>query len=201
MKSKRYQIICADPPWQFADRLKMLDGVKRGAASNYKTLRLPDIMALPIENVAAPDAILALWVPSSMLADGLAVMLAWGFKQKQVFTWIKTKKYDPDGLAFGMGWHFRGCSEHALIGTRGSPKPRDHAQRNVDLSPGLPHSSKPEALQERLERMYGGNKLELFARRSRQGWDCVGLESPQTPGVDLRDWLAGHKARGNSRPK
>ena len=34
---KRYQVVVADPPWHFKDKLTM-SGVKRGAASHYETL-------------------------------------------------------------------------------------------------------------------------------------------------------------------
>lgn len=187
MRSK-YGVIIADPPWRFGDKLTMSE-VKRGASSHYDTLTLSEILKLPVKGIAEPNALLALWCPSSMMADGLAVMKAWGFEQKTVYTWVKTAKSDA-GLAFGMGRTFRACSEHALIGTRGSLKLASKSERAVELHPALPHSSKPIGLQERLERMFpDARRLEMFARREREGWDCVGLESPTTEGQDIRAWL------------
>lgn len=198
-KRRRYEVVVADPPWSFSDRLRM-ESVKRGAEDNYRTLTTKDVKALgsSLDAILKSDALLALWVPSALLTEGLSVLEAWGFKQKQVWTWVKTKKHDPSGLAFGMGRQFRGCTEHALIGTRGSPKPRNRSQRNVVLAPGLPHSQKPEGLQDSLELMYRGPFLELFARRARAGWTCVGNESPETKGMDVRDWLAGKRRRFSS---
>jgi N6-adenosine-specific RNA methylase IME4 len=189
----RYKVIVADAPWSFSDKLRMSD-VKRGAVANYATLTVKELSELPVADVAEDDAVLALWVPSSLLTEGLAVLKAWRFVHKQVFTHVKTTK-DGKGLAFGMGRHFRGCTEHALIGIRGRPIPLSRCERNVTLEPGLPHSSKPETLQTRLEKMYAGAKLELFARRQREGWTCVGLEAPETLGVDIRDWLREEIAR------
>jgi len=40
-----------------------------------------------------------------------------------------------------------------------------------------------------LEKMFPGeehHKIELFARRDKTGWTCVGNESPSTPGEDIR---------------
>jgi N6-adenosine-specific RNA methylase IME4 len=93
-------------------------------------------------------------------------------------------------LAFNMGHTFRAATEHALIGTRGSVKKliRDHSQRNVSLDPQLEHSAKPETLQDRLERMVDAPRLELFARRSRRGWTCIGNEAPATMGQDIFEW-------------
>jgi N6-adenosine-specific RNA methylase IME4 len=184
-------VIVADPPWQFSDKLTMSD-VKRGAEANYRgVLDLTAICELPVKRVAADNALLALWCPSSMIADGLEVMRAWGFEQKQIYTWLKG---GPEKLAFGMGRYFRGCTEHALIGVRGkmASNVSSKSERNAELSPALPHSKKPETLQDRLERMFPQphySYLELFARRARPGWLCVGNEAPGFEGVDIRDWF------------
>lgn len=191
-----YRVIVADPPWKFGDRLTM-SKTKRGAASQYETLSTIGIAALPVERIASAESVLALWCPSSMLTDGLHVMAAWGFKQKGIFTWVKTS---ASGLAFGMGHTFRAATEHALIGTRGSPKIRNRSQRSVALDLALPHSAKPETLQDRLELMVDGPWLELFARRDRQRWTCTGLECPSTRGVDIRDWLE-RNTDGQSKTK
>jgi N6-adenosine-specific RNA methylase IME4 len=181
----KYRVIVADPAWSFSDKLTM-SSTKRGAAANYSTLRVSDIVALPVASVAADDSILALWVPSSMLSDGLSVMEAWGFKQKTIWTWVKTSK--SGGLAFGMGRTFRACSEHALLGVRGKPKCLNRSQRNVSLDLQLAHSAKPDTLQNRLELMFPGPYLELFARRERPRWTCIGNE---IDGKDIRDALSG----------
>jgi N6-adenosine-specific RNA methylase IME4 len=186
----KYRVVVADPPWAFSDKLKMSD-VKRGAEANYRTLTIKDIAALPVPDWCYADALLALWVPSSLLADGMHVMEKWGFVQKQIYTWVKTTK--NGGIAFGMGRQFRGATEHALIGTRGRPKPASKSERNIDHFLGLPHSKKPEQLQDRLEKMYPeGPYLELFARRVRDNWMCVGNQAPGLEGVDIRDWYPGY---------
>lgn len=184
-----YRVIVADPPWSFSDKLTM-SNVARGAEANYGTMSMADIAALPVGDWALPDALLAMWCPSSLFVDGLSIAQAWGFTPKQIFTWVKTSKSEA-GLAFGMGRYFRNCTEHAIIATRGKlTKLMDgKGERCASLSPALPHSQKPEALQDSLERMlHGGPYLEMFARRSRPGWTCVGNECPDTPGQDIRAW-------------
>lgn len=94
----KFSVIVADPPWQFQDKLEMSD-VPRGAAANYPLLDLEEIKRLPVKDVADPNGcVLALWVPSSMLLDGLEVMAAWGFEQKQTYVWVKTKKKPLESL-------------------------------------------------------------------------------------------------------
>lgn len=86
----KYNLICADPPWVFSDRLTMSE-VKRGAESQYSVLNIEEIKKLKISEIAADDAILALWIPSSLLQEGLDVMKAWNFRQTQTHIWVKTK--------------------------------------------------------------------------------------------------------------
>jgi N6-adenosine-specific RNA methylase IME4 len=233
---KKFRVIDVDPPWDASDHLTM-STVKRGARSNYQTIPTPELMKLPVQDLAGDNAVLALWVPSMMLQDGLDVMKAWGFEQKQTHVWVKTKN-DPlrhvrlaairmakwilkedleslretskawlgsmlkpkypketlnDILTCKMGRLFRATHEICLLGTRGSVYSilKDRAQRSVHFGPvSTTHSEKPEDLQERLEVMFPKcRKLEMFARRDRPGWTCVGLECPSTWGEDIQDSL------------
>lgn len=186
----RYSVIIADPPWAFSDKLTM-SAVARGAEANYPTMRGADIAMLPVRDVAANNAVLALWVPSSLLVLGCNVMQSWGFELKQTYVWRKTTKTNKD--AFGMGRLFRQCHELALIGTRGSPYSslRSRSERSVVSALHAGHSVKPDALHESLERMFPeARKLELFARRSRAGWTCLGNK---IDGRDIREALT-HEA-------
>jgi mRNA (2'-O-methyladenosine-N6-)-methyltransferase len=214
---KRFRVIVADPPWPFKDSLKMSD-VARGAQANYSTMTMQEIRELPVNAYCHPDgAVLCLWVPGSLLQDGLDTMKAWGFKHKQTYIWVKTKK-EPlkdlvdfikplsknsitlsniksyitqvsnlvktanisAALSFGMGRLFRQTHEICLIGTSGSEVYKQLAnksQRSVCFAENLKHSAKPEELQNSLEIMFPkARKLELFARRVRPGWTCLGNE-------------------------
>lgn len=93
-------------------------------------------------------------------------------------------------LAFGMGRLFRQCHEVVLLGVKGSPYKglKNKSQRSIALDVNLKHSVKPESLQDRLELMFpNSKKLELFARRVRPDWTCVGLECPSSLGEDIHD--------------
>ena len=100
------------------------------------------------------------------------------------------KRFDlNDILAFKMGRLFRGTHELALVGVRGKVYKHlaNKSQRSVHFFPATKHSEKPEILHDMLDKMFpAGNKLELFARRNRSGYVCVGNESPNTFGEDIR---------------
>lgn len=90
--TQQFKVIVADPPWPFSDKLKMSE-VARGAEANYDVMTIKDIKELPMSKFADPDGcILALWVPSSLLQEGLDTMKAWGFEHKQTYIWVKIKK-------------------------------------------------------------------------------------------------------------
>lgn len=226
--SNKFKIIVADPPWSFQDSLKMSE-VKRGASDNYNIMSIKQIKELSIKDIADPSgAILALWVPSSLLQEGLDVMKVWGFEHKQTYVWAKIKK-DPlknlfsssyknlaktlstwiakevksglsntfslfklsNILSFGMGRLFRQTHEICLLGINNKKIYKDlqnKSQRSVSFGVNLKHSAKPEDLQDSLDLMfptYQGNKIELFARRQRDGWVCIGNEAPATLGEDI----------------
>jgi N6-adenosine-specific RNA methylase IME4 len=188
MGAVTFDVIVVDPPWSFSDGLKaMKKPVRRGAASQYSTLSFSELAQLDVKELADPSgSVLALWVPSTLLSTGLDLMHMWGFTFKQTFVWVKTKQSKPgavvtnvnDVLAFGMGRLFRQSHEIVLIGTMGKDvykKLNDHSQRSVSLDERTRHSTKPESLQDKLEKMFpNANKLEMFARRQRPGWTCVG---------------------------
>lgn len=183
-----FRVVVADPPWSFGDALTM-SAVRRGAESHYATLPLSELCALPVASCCEPDAVLVLWRPSSLARDALTLMDAWGFRQTQEVVWYKAS---PESVAFGMGRLFRAAKEVAFVGVRGSPYAhlRDRAVRDVFVHPRLPHSQKPEVVQDALDAMFPeGERLELFARRVRPRWCCVGLESPATAGLDMREVL------------
>jgi N6-adenosine-specific RNA methylase IME4 len=85
-------------------------------------------------------------------------------------------------LAFGMGRTVRNCDERILIARRGRPKLGSRSVRSVFFAsqPRLPngkvwHSAKPDRSYEVIEALCGeGPRVELFARREREGWTCLG---------------------------
>lgn len=202
---KKFDIVVADPPYSFKDKLQQ-SMVKRGAQANYTTMTISDIQRLPVQDICNPaGAVLCLWVPGSLLQEGLDTMKAWGFKHKQIWIWVKIKN-DPfaklkkqkkidwdkidwnDFLSFGMGRLGRNVHEVVLIGTRGkiNSEIKNKSQRTVFFYKNTKHSQKPELLQDKLELMFPNkNYLEIFGRRSRPNWTVIGNEAPETFDEDI----------------
>jgi N6-adenosine-specific RNA methylase IME4 len=174
----KYRTIVADPPWRYPMRERAKSGPglggRRAAEHQYGVMNPEDIAAIPVRDWVDRDAHLYLWVTNLMLKEGrpFDILDAWGFRFATMLTWHKLG-------APGMGFYFRGDTEHVLLGVRGTC-PIEPAMRisNHFAAPRTGHSAKPDRFYEIVERVSPEPRLELFARRRRVGWDVWGNEAP-----------------------
>lgn len=172
-----YRTVVLDPPWQY-DRNGGL-GSTRAAEDHYPTMTNAAIAALPIRELADKSAHMYLWATNPRLFkegdDGLGpreMLDVWGFRYVTMLTWHKLG-------APGMGWYFRGDTEHVLFGVRGkAPIPAELRVSNIFAAPRTVHSAKPDRFYEIVERVSPGPWVEVFARRRRVGWGAWGNEAP-----------------------
>lgn len=177
----RFGAILADPPWRYDDTGTRL-------APKYPTLSVNQLMALgpDIRRRLASPAHLYVWATAPLLPEAIWVLRAWGGEYKSNLVWAKTSAAGRPKI--GGGHYVRvahehvlfGCTEGAILTARDRGVPSWFAE-----SPGV-HSAKPEILQSFVERISPGPYLELFARRHRMGWTCVGDQLPVIGGADDR---------------
>jgi N6-adenosine-specific RNA methylase IME4 len=179
-------VILADPPWKFLTR--SVKGKGRSAEARYDCMTFADIKALPLAQMAAPDSLLLLWTTRTYLEQAFCVIAAWGHVYKTIaFTWVKPTK-DGKGFPMGMGYHTRGNPELFLLATRGKGVQRLRRDvRELIISPRRKHSQKPDEAYDRIERLWPGPYLELFARNHRTGWKSLGDEVDSGP-IMQRRW-------------
>lgn len=165
-----FQIICADCPWKFGDRLP---GPKRGASKFYPCMTAAELEAFGLPPVA-DDALLFLWKVAAMPEEASRVIRAWGFKAKSELVWLKTTKTGK--RHFGMGRYTRQSHETCIIATRGRGIKliANHGIRSVFEAPVGRHSEKPDAFYEIVRELTTGRRCELFARRVRKGFTPFG---------------------------
>jgi N6-adenosine-specific RNA methylase IME4 len=184
----RFGAILADPPWEYITYSER--GQDRGAARHYKIQTLDDILAMPVEPLAARDCVLFLWTSGPFVPAALRVIEAWGFTYKTLgLDWLKTT--GAGAPAIGGGHWTRATNELCFLATRGHP-----ARLNADVAQAIvaerrEHSRKPDETHERVERLVAGPYLELYARRLRRSWTCWGNEI-------ARDDLAAPPAAGEA---
>jgi N6-adenosine-specific RNA methylase IME4 len=178
LNGQRFGAILADPPWQFTNKTGKVAPEHR-RLSRYGTMRLDEIMALPVGDIAANPAHLYLWCPNAMLPEGLTVMNAWGFAYKSNIVWHKVRK-DGGSDGRGVGFYFRNVTELILFGVRGkNARTLAPGRRQVNLlaTRKREHSRKPDEQYEIIEACSAGPFLELFARGTRKGWTTWGNQA------------------------
>lgn len=191
LPDKKYQIIYADPPWKYRDSA---NAGKRGAAHKYSVMSVEDIKALPVAKIADDNCVLFIWSTNPMMPECLEVIKAWGFEYvTKGFTWVKLNKINPT-THMGMGHWTRGNEEpcwlakkgaveivvgegSCWVARKGSPKRKSASVKQVVFSPIRKHSQKPDEVRERIVELMGElPRIELFARKTYEGWDHWGDE-------------------------
>ena len=179
-QGKKYKTIYADPPWQFQNRTGTV-APEHKRLNRYPTMKLEDIMKLPVGDVADEKSHLYLWVPNALLPEGLQVMEAWGFEYKTNLIWEKTRKDgEPDGR--GVGFYFRNVTEILLFGIKGEKnRTLDPGRSQVNLIRAMKkeHSRKPEEFIDLIEKCSNAPYLEVFARGNRDSWDMWGNQATE----------------------
>lgn len=167
---EKFACVVADPPWLFGDSLP---GETRGASSQYKTMSVDDICKLSLPPIF-DNAYLFLWRVSAMVEEAYRVVRAWGFVPKSEIVWNKlTANGKPH---FGMGRHVRASHETCIVALRGTPFRRSGSVRSTFAAPTREHSEKPDEFFQIVESFCFGPRVELFARKQREGWTCIGDE-------------------------
>ena len=156
----KHRVIYADPPWWYATPQHSKTEQATVLKSHYPSMKIDEICALPIKDMAADDAVLFLWTTSPLLFEAAKVIEAWGFKYKASIIWDKVKH--------NVGHYVSVRHEFLLICTRGScPKDSEKLADSVVVMERTEHSAKPEVFRNMIDEMYEpvkGDRVELFAR-------------------------------------
>jgi N6-adenosine-specific RNA methylase IME4 len=164
-------VIVADPPWPHANGSR----TNSGKSPKYPLMNLREIGALGpvVELLAGDDAVLYLWATTPHLPGAIDTMRAWGFTYRSLHVWRKSR--------LACGFWARSNAEIVLVGERGRPCAPIGSLLSPTIMEGAPeangHSTKPSTVHEMTERLWpDARKIELFARRSRRGWESYGSD-------------------------
>jgi N6-adenosine-specific RNA methylase IME4 len=190
----KYRTLLADPPWPFQWSGGKGGRRRRETELGYTTMPVADIAAMrePHE-FAHPDGCnLFLWATDEMYREGhaVAVARAWGFEPVgPAIIWAKDN--------FGTGFFPRPGHEPLLVCRTRNVKAfwnrresgeyvkevvathsvQHWGQERGPGNTGKQHSRKPEGAADLIEIVSPGPYLEMFARRTRFGWDSWGKEA------------------------
>jgi N6-adenosine-specific RNA methylase IME4 len=183
--NEKYDIIYADPPWDYGGKMQFDKSSKKSenpnwekdifiSAANFKypTVKTEQLMKMPLHKICKDDCLLFMWVTNPHLAQGIRLGEAWGFEYKTVaFVW--------DKMNHNPGQYTLSNCELCLVFKHGRiPTPR--GARNIQQLIRVPrteHSRKPIEVLHDIELMFPTQKkIELFARHKPKGWDVWGLD-------------------------
>lgn len=168
------RIVVADVPWA----IKTYSDKGRGRVQKYECMSEQDLLDLhpTIKDLAGKNACMMLWSTVPHLAQAMTLLAHWGFSYKSCLVWKKPN------VAYGR-WS-RNNGEIVLIGTRGKFEARKPLEWTTVFEGAREkrHSAKPERFQDLIDKRWPDvERIELFARRQRKGWRCIG--------GDLGEWI------------
>lgn len=171
-----FRVWLIDFPWRY----QQAQPSKTSASTRYPTMSLKEGLAMGnmVKAHTTRSAVAFWWVPAPMLyfatepdkgPDPYRLIREWGFEPKTGGVW--------DKVLHNFGHYLSIRHEHLLIATRGSCTPDRptpmldsvFTERKSDV-----HSEKPAIVYKMIERLYDGQKCEMFARQPRKGWTSYG---------------------------
>jgi N6-adenosine-specific RNA methylase IME4 len=171
-----YNVIVADPPWHL-EKAKRKTRPKSFDPLDYPTMSLEEIqnhLQIALSHTSE-NAALFLWAIEKYLPETLQMVKDLGLKRHIVLIWDKGQGIAPAyTVRFTheyLIWAYKGKFQRPLKENQGKYASVFHAKPQK-------HSTKPEEAFQLIEAVngWGGQKLEMYARSTRSGWDSFGNE-------------------------
>ena len=165
----QYDVIVIDPPWP-------MEKIERDVRPNQSEFDYPTMSEAELSAMQMPSADachLWLWTTHRFLPMAFRLLDGWGFKYVCAFVWHKPGGFQPIGLP-------QYNCEFALYARRGAPQFIDTKAFPTcfDASRGK-HSEKPEEFYDVVRRVTAGRRVDIFNRRSIEGFDTWGKEAAE----------------------
>lgn len=190
----KYDVLVIDPPWSYNNK-RTGGSLVSGAGQKYETMTPVDIQNLwddlQLDKIINKDALLFLWTTNNMLPYAICCPDLWGFEYKTMITWVKKN--------YGLGYWFRGKTEHCLFGIKGKvPALKMNLPNIIESKQVLKHSEKPPEFYQLVNDVATKYQkiidkeiqiLELFGRKKSSSairWIVLGNE---ISGNDIREDL------------
>ena len=175
---KKYQVIYADPPWrQKKGGKKNVRPNSSGEKLDYQVISLEEIQNIlwkVVNKYGDENCVLFLWAIDKYLFEAEDIKAWCGFKLHARMIWNKVTGI-PAAFTIRYGHEYLlYCYKGKLIPVAKDERGKIHTVFTEQVKK---HSQKPEEAYRIIERLYPNtNKLELFARNKRDGWDVWGNE-------------------------
>jgi N6-adenosine-specific RNA methylase IME4 len=168
----KYRCIVIDPPYP-VEKIEREVRPNQTRDLDYPTMTLDEIAALPVRDLAVEAGThLYLWTTHKYLPAALDLMRGWGFTYQCMFTWVK-----PTGMT-PYSWMYN--TELVLFGHLGDLPLTALGLKLHFEAPVIGHSIKPDVFYtDRVIPASPGPRIEMFARKQREGFHVWGNEVQQ----------------------
>lgn len=171
LTGKKYGTIVIDPPWP-------MQKIEREVRPNqvefdYPTMDEDQLRAFRADflRMAGKDVHVFMWTTHKFLPMALRLFNEYGIKYVLTMVWHKSGGMQPVGLP-------QYNCEFALYGRIGSPKFIDTKAFNCCFTAQRrEHSRKPDEFYDLVRRVTDGDRIDIFSREKREGFDQFGVET------------------------
>lgn len=166
----KYDVIVIDPPWPMEQTPSLENRPQQSnVGMDYPTLTEDELeaMELPLSD----NAHVWVWSTQRFLPMCLRLVSKWGLKYSCLFVWHKSKGMQLPGRPY------YNC-EFAVYCYKGHPKfaTTKNFKTCYEWKRGK-HSEKPEEFYEMIRRVTKGKRLDMFSRRSIEGFEVWGNQA------------------------
>jgi len=176
----KYSTIVIDPPWNQGKTGKRKVRPNQQTTLDYSTMSKQELMGMQIDKLGTDNSFLFLWTTNSkdkktgepFLKTSFDLMESWGYTFYTMITW--DKKTGP--CPFGP---FQIVTEYILFGYKGKcvfKKDKLGFMKNHFSEVATKHSVKPQSFYDSIVEMTNGDRIDIFARQKREGFDGWGDE-------------------------
>ena len=162
-----YDVVVIDPPWE-------MKKIERDVAPSQVEFDYPTMNEFELSNLEIPcadDCHVWLWTTHKHMPMAFNLLNYWNLNYICTFVWHKPGGFQPFGLP-------QYNCEFALYARKGSPTFFDLKDFNTCFSGKRNgHSTKPDEFYAIVKRVTAGRRLDMFSRRSIDGFDGWGNEA------------------------
>jgi N6-adenosine-specific RNA methylase IME4 len=176
----KYSTIVIDPPWNQGKTGKRKVRPNQTTKLDYSTMSKDELLSMPVDKLSKDNSFIFLWVTNSkdkktgepFLKTSFDLLEKWGYTFYTMITWDKNTGPCPFGP-------FQITTEYVIFGYKGKcvfKKDKLGFMKTIFNESSKSHSVKPQSFYDAIVEMTDGERIDIFARQKRPGFDGWGDE-------------------------